>query len=187
MTTRYSYLSSANNLFLQGRDITVCDTEAVCEAAAEGDLSMMRYLTFQGINIYIREALAYAAMNGHLKMVKFLSKMAGNTFKARCYDFALTVAAKGNHLSVVRFLKDKYAEGTAFQLVLAIGGAGTPSISSLSVAEYLLDSHAGQNLSIRSEEVLACIEEYRAGKESLESLLLASWGGNSTRLVANYL
>lgn len=186
MTTRYSYLSVANSLFLQGADITICDTEAVNEAAVEGDLDMMRYLTLQGVNTHTYEALVYAAMYGRLEVVKFLVRTSGDTFKTRDRNHALAMAAKGNHLAVVRFLQDKSDQSLGVPFILAMD-VDSPRILPSSVAEYLLDSYGDRNPPIFSEKILTCIEEYRRSKKRVRDILLSSWKGSTATLVAKYL
>ncbi|KAJ1551709.1 hypothetical protein HK096_003711 [Nowakowskiella sp. JEL0078] len=91
----------------EGIDVS-CDRDmAVCEAAVNGHIEVVKYLHQKGANIHARweTCSRKSAANGHLSLLKWLKEVGGDV--RALDDAALTAASTNGHLEVVKWLVEK--------------------------------------------------------------------------------
>jgi hypothetical protein len=130
--------------------------QAMCDAAAQGDLNSVRRLHQSGarLDVHDSEPLCRAAAVGHLELVRYLHQQGGN-ISARG-DEPLCRAAAAGHLELVIYLHqqgvDIGARGNEPLRRAAAGGHYT-------VVQYLHE--AGAATKLLSTEALHTIEQMK--------------------------
>ena len=91
-----------------GVDIHANDDDALCMAAGNGHLEVIKYLLKQGANIhaYDDNALRQASGNGHLEVVKYLIEKGANVHADDDY-YALHDAVDNKYWEVVKYLVEQ--------------------------------------------------------------------------------
>lgn len=90
-----------------GVDAAACDNYAVCLAAQNGHVAIVRHLLQQpGVDAAARNnyPLRGAAMHGQLEVVRLLVVLLGVVEATACGNEAVCVAAAHGHVEVVRYL-----------------------------------------------------------------------------------
>ncbi|EFA76650.1 hypothetical protein PPL_09955 [Heterostelium album PN500] len=90
-----------------------CSTDALDYAAERGHLNIVEYLHHNRVEGCTKRALNLAATNGHLEVVKFLHYNRSEG----CTTAAADGASQNGHLETLRFLLDNRSEGYSNQIL----------------------------------------------------------------------
>lgn len=117
------------------KDVNVIH-ELFIEACVEGNLEVVKYFVFNGVDVTIENniALRRATDNDHLEVIKYLVSQ-GADFRA-AFNYVLRIITTKGHLDVIKFLVSKGADLNFSQgLILNIAAMN----NHLHVVKYLVE------------------------------------------------